>query len=300
MSLKQRLTPWMPPKLLNIGEAMVGKNSWLAVQGYLKGGQTPWTRGYTPYKKQFIGQALQNPEMLAIFNQGKPLPEGYGYALDERCVEYPWLFTHLPETAKTILDAGSILNFSYLLDQPYFTDRQLHIVTLAPEEESFWKREISYIFADLRELPLRENYYDTVLCLSTLEHVGLDNRLYTRDNRYHESSTEDYKLAMEELSRVLKPGGSLFISVPFGKYQNFDEFQQFDSALLEKAIQAFGPAQSVDKTFFRYTDQGWQIATETECSNCEYMHWFLPTSEQPNAPDKAAAARSVACVHIRH
>jgi hypothetical protein len=299
MSLKQRLTPWMPPKLLSLGEAMVGKNSWLAIQGYLKGEQTPWSRGYIPYKKQFIAQALQNPELLDIFSQGKLLPQDYGYALDERCVEYPWLFTHLPKTAKVILDAGSTLNFDYLLAHSYLADRQLHIATLAPEEQCFWEKGISYIFADLRDLPLRSDYYDVVLCLSTLEHVGLDNRLFTRDNRYYESSAEDYKLAMQELSRVLKTGGSLFVSVPFGKYQNFGEFQQFDSALLAEAIQAFGPAQSVESTFFRYTHRGWQRTTEAECSDCEYMHWFLPTSEKPDAPDKAAAARAVACVHIR-
>jgi SAM-dependent methyltransferase len=46
-------------------------------------------------------------------------------------------------------------------------------------------------------LPFRSNTFDTVLCTSVLEHV--DNAEY----------------AIAEISRVLKPGGRLLITVPF-------------------------------------------------------------------------------------
>ena len=54
----------------------------------------------------------------------------------------------------------------------------LHVVTLAPEEEAYPFLDVSYLFADLRRLPLRDETYDRVVSMSTLEHVGMDNSYY--------------------------------------------------------------------------------------------------------------------------
>jgi SAM-dependent methyltransferase len=302
MTLKTLTQNWLPPAALPLVKRLTGRSEAQLQQRYLQGDRQPWSRGYGAYKQDLIRRTLQDSDLMAHFQQEIPLPEGYGIGVDERCVEYPWLFVHLPTTAKTVLDAGSVLNFDYLLDHHYFTDRQLHIVTLAPEEQCFWEKGISYLFTDLRYLPLREAYYDVIVCLSTLEHVGLDNRQYTQSQHHTEVSSGDYKLAIQELRRVLKPGGILLMSVPFGRYQNFGNFQQFDSALLAEAISAFGPAQTIDKTFFRYNAQGWQIATEAECAQCEYVHpdeWTNTASGKPNPIDKAAAAQAVTCIQIR-
>ncbi len=302
MTLKTLAQNWLPPAVLPLVKRLAGRSEAQLLQRYLRGDRQPWSQGYAIYKQDLIRRTFQDRTLMAHFQQGMPLPEGYGIGVDERCVEYPWLFAHLPTTAKTILDAGSVLNFDYLLAHPYFIDRQLHIVTLAPEDQCFWEKGISYFFADLRCLPIREAYYDVIICLSTLEHVGLDNQQYTQGKHHAEVSVGNYELAIQELCRVLKPGGTLLMSVPFGQYQNFGGFQQFDSALLAKAIHAFGPAQAIDQTFFRYTGQGWQVVTEAECAQCEYVHpseWSNTLSGKPNPIDKAAAARAVACIQVR-
>jgi len=36
---------------------------------------------------------------------------------------------------------------------------------------------------------------------------------------------------------VLKPGGSLFLTVPFGIYRHFGTFQQFDRKLLSRVVE---------------------------------------------------------------
>jgi SAM-dependent methyltransferase len=159
------------------------------------------------------------------------------------------------------------------------------------------------LFDDLRSLPVREAYYDAIACLSTLEHVGCDNSTYTGSPRDQENRPDDFVQAVQEFARVLKPGGRLFLTVPFGAYHHFGSFQQFDRALLTRAIAAFGSAQRVNETFYRYTSEGWQIATGSDCAACAYVEWVADVwsgapwpRELKCEPDSAAAARAVACV----
>ena len=75
-----------------------------------------------------------------------------------------------------MLDAGSTLNHAHILQRLRPAMDKLHIVTLAPEERAFPELDVSYLFADLRDLPLSDDVYDQVVSISTLEHVGLDLR----------------------------------------------------------------------------------------------------------------------------
>ena len=80
---------------------------------------------------------------------------------------------------------------------------------------------VSYVFEDLRETCYRDAYFNWIVCISTLEHVGLDNtRFYTSDLRRKEVSPGDHLRVASELRRVLRPGGVLYLSVPFGLSRN--------------------------------------------------------------------------------
>lgn len=303
---KTLVSKLLPPIVLPLVKWMVGRSEYQLYRHYLKHGRIPWSKGYGIYKRQFIQKTLQNPELMIRFQREEELPTNYGIGLDERCVEYPWLFSHLPVDATNLLDAGSVLNHQFLLNEPIFTNKTLHILTLAPESVCFWDRGISYIFADLRHIPLRSNHYDVVICLSTLEHVGCDNSAYTQSQANREDQPDTFIDAIAELHRVLKPGGHLFFSVPFGVYQHFGSFQQFDSIRLKQAIAAFEPAASLSVIFYRYTGEGWKLATENECQSCRYVDWVgwanhnpkLDQQPQQPEPDHAAAARAVACIQM--
>jgi ubiquinone/menaquinone biosynthesis C-methylase UbiE len=175
---------------------------------------------------------------------------------------------------------------------------------LAPENNCYWDRGISYIYDDLRYIPIRNDYYDAVFCISVLEHVGLDNTSFAGDSIFNEHNKYDAELVMKELRRVLKPGGALLITVPFGIYQDYGTFQQFDAELLWKAINAFGVAKNTTLTFYKYSSLGWQISTEMDCKTCKYVEntanaWrdHRPVSMIAET-DRAAAARAVACLRL--
>ena len=252
----------------------------------------PWTRGYEEAKLEFLRKALTDADLLRRFRAGDGLPAGYGKRLDERVVEYPWALSRLKQGARRLLDAGSTLNFPELLGLPLLHDKAVHIVTLAPESRCSWHRGVSYIFADLRDLPVRDGFYDEIVCLSPLEHVGRDNSQYGATSSAENGS---FAVAVRELRRVLRPGGTLLLSVPYGRPTSLPWMQQFDAALVEKVKEAFAPSEaSVD--VFAYTKDGWGRSDLAAAAGAEY---FDVRSGAPIAPDGAAAARAVACLTLR-
>jgi hypothetical protein len=276
-----------------------------ALRRYAARGGHPFSVGYGLYQQRFIGNVLSDPELLGRFARGEALPAGYGIGLDERCVEYPWLVAQLDSRPGTLLDAGSTLNRELLLRLPTVRAKVLHILTLAPEDACFWHRGISYLYHDLRSLLMRDAVYDTIACLSTLEHVGCDNSAYTGDAAHREDRREDYLIALGELVRVLKPSGTLFITVPYGAYCNLGVQQQFDGTMLERMREVLRPYGELRGSFYRYSSHGWATAREEECADCQYVRWSVDIwatgripRPLPTEPDRAVAARAVACLRL--
>lgn len=245
----------------------------------------PWSAGYLTAKRNCILTALADRDLQAAFqNPQQELPRGYGYGIDERAVELPWALNRLHKHKGRMLDAGSALNHSFLLEHPVFKDITLDIFTFAPEKSCEWQKGISYLYGDLRDLPYKDALFDTVVSISTLEHVGMDNSFYKKRTKEH--ATDDVFRAFSECKRVLKQSGCLLFSVPFGTYEDHTAFQQFDAALLKRCEDFFQPSRQ-EKSFFLYSAQGWQRAAEADCAAAEYA--LAP------GRDNAAAARAVAC-----
>jgi SAM-dependent methyltransferase len=226
--------------------------------------------GYILHRQRVFKQAISDSLLLERMRGGEPLPLNYGVDVDERCVEFPWTLAQLGSDPEVVLDAGSTLNHDYIVSWPGLANKSLYLLTLAPEPDCFWWRGISYLYADLRSIPLRDNYCDTITCMSVLEHIGFDNTVYTLDNAYREHNPDDFMQAIAEMRRVLRPGGRLLLTVPYGRYERHDWFQQFDCNLLSRALDAFGPAQSVRVDFFRNTPQGWYRSTDEGCCDARY------------------------------
>ncbi len=215
--------------------------------------------------------------------------------MDERVVEYPWVFGQLPSEPGTALDAGSAFNHRFLIDRLPFPTSNLTICTLAPEKRCFWNLGISYVFDDLRASRFANGAFNVVLSVSTIEHIGLDNEmLYTSDSSKRESSPHGYLAAVKEFRRILKPGGVCLITVPFGRARNHGWFQVFDASMVQLVVEAFGPStSSVD--YFGFSSNGWAPAMPETLSDATF---FDIHAQSILDLDRAAGARAIACIRL--
>jgi SAM-dependent methyltransferase len=254
--------------------------------------QVPWNEDYVESQRLFVAEVLDSSELIAQFERGDTLPRGYGIGLDERVVEYPWIFAQRLE-GRT-LDAGSSLNHLHVLDRFLPRFAELQIVTLAPEETSFHERRISYVYADLRDLPFRDAYFDTVVSISTIDHIGMDNSQFGVDTPMADDPQAEARLALAELARVTSPGGTLLFTVPYGRPENLGHTRQFDRTALEELIETAG-AGDVSVVVYRYGEVGWQISSLEDATDARF-HDYL--TDPCATEDLAAAARAVACVRL--
>lgn len=253
----------------------------------------PWTAEYVERHREFVTRALDDPALLVAFRTGRALPAGYGPGFDERVVEFPWTATR--DLRGRVLDAGSTLNHPHVLIRLRPHVDELHVVTLAPEPEAYPFLDVSYLFADLRDLPVQDATYDTAVSISTLEHVGMDNAQYGDASPRATNAGADRVAAMGELHRVLKPGGSLFVTVPYGRPDDLGWQQVFDASGLQALVDGFGGSE-VAREFFLYSAQGWRRASQEDAAGAVYRDHF---SDPAAAPDRAPAARAIACLELR-
>jgi 2-polyprenyl-3-methyl-5-hydroxy-6-metoxy-1,4-benzoquinol methylase len=74
-----------------------------------------------------------------------------------------------------------------------------------PNQQNF-----TFVQGSLEHIPFDNNFFDIVTAVSTIEHVGL--------GRYGDPISPDGdKKAVEEIKRVVKPGGKVIVTIPSGK-----------------------------------------------------------------------------------
>ena len=129
--------------------------------------------------------------------------------IGDRSVEYPWVYQRVRDLSGCIiLDVGAkeglaitdILvqrNAVYAIDQNVST--------------SYKKGKISIIRGDIRSPGFDREFFDAVVAVSVLEHIGIPGRY----NITQLDEDGDLK-AMEEIWHILKPGGRCIITVPYG------------------------------------------------------------------------------------
>lgn len=265
---------------------------------YHKHGQTPWGRGYELVKRDLIHKNIQNQQLLNSI-RNKVLPDHYGSRIDERIVELPWLLANLEGVEGNLLDAGSSLNFEYVLEHQKFKDLNVTIYTYAPESNNFNNKRISYVYGDLRCLPFRDNWFNQIVCISTLEHIDMDNSIYGYEILNHSMRNErsyEFLKVVEELLRILKPNGKLFITVPYGKYENHGFFQQFDKELIDRMKEVLQESTEFVEEYFQYTNGSWQYSNPQQCQDSVS---FNPHTNKGRLDDDAAHCRAICSLIIK-
>ncbi|MDA7754878.1 class I SAM-dependent methyltransferase [Pseudomonadales bacterium] len=265
----------------------------LFVPVYKLMGKRPWSLGYYSHKKTSISDAIDHvAESRGTFQPGS----GYGYKVDERVVEYPWSFSHLPtKEGQKILDAGSTLNYQYLLEKQALGDSELTVMTLSPEKRCHADMGVSYVFGDLRDTIFGDEVFDVILSISTIEHIGMDNAVFHhKEGVNFESSIGDYSIAVKEFHRILAPGGTCILTVPCGKHMKGEWYQIFDSGMISSILEIFEPSSFVLE-YFGYKPEGWLKCDYDDIRNADFFDVNL---EKGPSLDGAAGSRGIACLKL--
>ena len=147
----------------------------------------------------------------------------------ERIVEYPWLHRLLgrAEGVRTILDVGcsdsrASMELASLGYQVTGVDMRDYPVA---------HPNFRFVRGDVCRLPFRDGSFDFAACISTLEHVGVPS--------YGLPGFPDGdRAALREIRRCLRPGGLLYLTVPFGRRETTWQ-RIYDAEALRELLSGF-------------------------------------------------------------
>ncbi len=174
--------------------------------------------------------------------------------MTERVVEIPWVLSRYHQETR-VLDIGTTnANSLYLRYLQGLRIKELHGVDLARRRF----RNIRMHVSDVRNMPFRDSYFELVLCVSTIEHIGLNNERYLVNPQ---PGAEGDLATLKELNRVLVPEGRVLITTPCGLPGTHDWYRQYDVAGGKSLVSEAG-FEHVALDLYDHSGLGWQRVSE--------------------------------------
>jgi SAM-dependent methyltransferase len=158
---------------------------------------------------------------------------------NERSAEVPWALQRVGG-ARRVLDVGCSTS-DYLADLAQAEPaRDRRVCGLDPDAPRPI-RNVGVVKGTIVASPFPPASFDLILCISTVEHVGLP--IYGQ----HEFPHGDI-LAMRHMRCLLAPGGRLLLTVPFGRAQVNPWFRIYDRQGLRRLTGGF---RALSAAFYR-------------------------------------------------
>ena len=214
--------------------------------------RTPARRLYTEADDELalIGLELRNLD-------SRPWQQNINAAstagMTERVVEIPWVISRYG-SERRVLDVGTTWALPiYSTALAGLGSPELHGLDLVKGRVAGFRMTQ----ADVRALPYEDGSFGLILCVSTLEHIGLDVSGY---GGHAQEQASDDVAAMRELARVLALDGRLLITVPFGRAERHHWLRQYDQPTWDELVRQTDLEVS-EAGHYSYGDvRGWRRA----------------------------------------
>lgn len=193
---------------------------------------------------------------------------------DERLIEIPWALGRYRSEPR-VLDVG------YANALPAYLEALVaaapgEVVGVDPIEAPV--DGVRSVVGDLRALPFPDGSFDVAFCISTIEHVGRDNRVYGVDEERDDTGIPS---ALRELRRVAR---RTLLTVPTGLEEDHGWFVQLPVPAW-RALFADAGLEIAEDEVYELGPDGWSAA-EGEAADARYG-------------TRGAAASAVYCVELR-
>ncbi len=203
---------------------------------------------------------------------------GYKPGSDERAVEIPWAISCYQGERKVLEVGCGFCTQEYIERLKKLPIEELHGIDISSASSPDFIRKT----ADIRDTGYKPDYFDMIFCISTLEHIGMDNSRYSPAILDVRCRTRPDIESIGEMKRILKRGGKLALTVPFGKSKDYGWFVQYDKGMLDGLLKS-SEMRLLRKDFFKY-DKGWEQCAEKDLEHLLYND------------NGALAACGVACI----
>ncbi len=173
----------------------------------------------------------------------------------ERVVEVPWVLGKY-QGERRVLEVGYAFAEQHYLAA--LNDLEIPFLVGIDAARSPWPSEklrLHQIQADVLKSCIKNESFDLILCVSTIEHMGRDNTRYGLEASREEVNPDH--IAIRAMADWLAPGGRLLVTVPFGRFEDVGWLINYDIEHLEALIKSSG-LDAEELTFFGWMPGGWR------------------------------------------
>jgi len=186
--------------------------------------------------------------------------------LGDRDLEYAFISANLPSKKGKALDFGSSSSPVGLI----LAEKGYETISLDLRSHKFiyHHKHHTFLKGDILEVNFKDGEFDLIVNCSTIEHVGIPGRYGIKK---HQKNAD--LLAMQKLSKILKDGGIMLMTIPIGQDTVFQpKLRVYGEMRLPKLIKNFKILKC--EYWTKNSKNQWEKTTEKRALRLKPSHNF--------------------------